>query len=178
MRVIRQLIEHLNFRGHLRADQIEQLEDMGLIEVPETDGEMPLDDLELTVRGYNCLRREGIHTVSELIQLSESDLLDIRNMAPAIEDVKAKLAIHGLALRDDLLPGESWSDEVHDAADGWDAHGDNLVEDPPRDFDGRDKAKNPHLRREVQAARILRKDRHDPHNQRPQIRQRWRRRNR
>lgn len=178
MRVIRQLIEHLSFRGHLRADQIEQLEDMGLIEAPQLDGDIPIDDLELLVRGHNCLKREGIHTVNQLIQLSESDLLDIRNMGPAIEDVKFKLALRGLTLRGGVLPGEGWSDEAHDAADRWDARGDDLVEPRSRDFDGRDTAKNPRLRREVRAARILRKDRHDPYSQTPQMRQRWRRRNR
>ena len=159
MRVIRQLIEHLSFMGRLRADQIEQLEDMGLIEAPRSIAETPIDDLELTVRGHNCLKREGIHTVEQLIQLSESDLLDIRNMGPAIEDVKAKLALHGLALRDGLLPDIRWSDEAHDTADRWDAHGDDLTEAPPRDVHGRDKAKNPRLRSAVIAARRTRKSR-------------------
>src|SRR5215213_4082458 len=40
---------------------------------------LPVEDLQLTVRSYNCLKREGIHTVGELISRSEQDLLDIRN---------------------------------------------------------------------------------------------------
>src|SRR4051812_20712172 len=40
---------------------------------------MPIEEMELTVRSYNCLKREGIHTVGELISRSEADLLDIRN---------------------------------------------------------------------------------------------------
>ena len=39
----------------------------------------PVEDLDLTVRSYNCLKREGIHSVGELISRSEQDLLDIRN---------------------------------------------------------------------------------------------------
>ena len=62
---------------------------------------MPIEDLELTVRSYNCLKREGIHTVGELVGRSEADLLDIRNFgAKSIDEVKVKLATMGLALKD------------------------------------------------------------------------------
>ena len=40
---------------------------------------LAIEDLELTVRSYNCLKREGIHTVGELVARSEADLMDIRN---------------------------------------------------------------------------------------------------
>jgi DNA-directed RNA polymerase subunit alpha len=53
------------------------------------------------VRSYNCLKREGIHTVGELISRSEQDLLDIRNFgAKSIDEVKAKLVEMGLSLKD------------------------------------------------------------------------------
>jgi DNA-directed RNA polymerase subunit alpha len=53
---------------------------------------LPVEDLQLTVRSYNCLKREGIHTVGELISRSEQDLLDIRNFgSKSIDEVKAKL---------------------------------------------------------------------------------------
>jgi DNA-directed RNA polymerase subunit alpha len=62
---------------------------------------LPIEELDLTVRSYNCLKREGIHTVGELISRSEADLLDIRNFgAKSIDEVKAKLASMGLALKD------------------------------------------------------------------------------
>ncbi|GBL18016.1 DNA-directed RNA polymerase subunit alpha [Actinomycetota bacterium] len=38
---------------------------------------LPIEDLDLTVRSYNCLKREGIHTVGELLSRSEADLMDI-----------------------------------------------------------------------------------------------------
>jgi DNA-directed RNA polymerase subunit alpha len=61
----------------------------------------PVEDLALTVRSYNCLKREGIHTVGELISRSEQDLLDIRNFgAKSIDEVKAKLHEMGLSLKD------------------------------------------------------------------------------
>jgi DNA-directed RNA polymerase subunit alpha len=62
---------------------------------------LPVEDLVLTVRSYNCLKREGIHTVGELISRSEQDLLDIRNFgAKSIDEVKAKLVEMGLSLKD------------------------------------------------------------------------------
>jgi DNA-directed RNA polymerase subunit alpha len=62
---------------------------------------MSIDDLDLTVRSYNCLRREGINTVGELVARSEADLLDIRNFGQkSIDEVKAKLATLGLHLKD------------------------------------------------------------------------------
>jgi DNA-directed RNA polymerase subunit alpha len=62
---------------------------------------LPIEDLDLTVRSYNCLKREGIHTVGELIARSEADLLDIRNFgAKSIDEVKAKLVGMGLQLKD------------------------------------------------------------------------------
>ncbi len=62
---------------------------------------LPIEDLDFTVRSYNCLKREGVHTVGELIGRSEQDLLDIRNFGQkSIDEVKAKLAEMGLALKD------------------------------------------------------------------------------
>ena len=62
---------------------------------------MPIEDMDLTVRSYNCLKREGIHTVGELVTRSEADLLDIRNFGQkSIDEVKLKLAAMGLALKD------------------------------------------------------------------------------
>jgi len=65
---------------------------------------LPIEDLQLTIRSYNCLKREGIHTVGELVARSEADLLDIRNFgAKSITEVKEKLAELGLGLKDSPL---------------------------------------------------------------------------
>jgi len=65
---------------------------------------LPVEDLDLTIRSYNCLKREGVHTVGELVARSESDLLDIRNFgSKSISEVKEKLAALGLSLKDSPL---------------------------------------------------------------------------
>ena len=68
----------------------------------ETNPEMavPIEDLNLTQRSYNCLKREGIHTIGELVAHTEQDLLDIRNFGmKSIDEVKEKLQALGLALK-------------------------------------------------------------------------------
>ena len=62
---------------------------------------MPIEQLDLTVRSYNCLKREGVHTVGELITRSEADLMDVRNFGQkSIDEVHAKLVMLGLKLKD------------------------------------------------------------------------------
>ena len=62
---------------------------------------MPIEQLDLTVRSYNCLKRESVHTVGELLGRSEADLMDIRNLGQkSIDEGKAKLQSMGLALKD------------------------------------------------------------------------------
>ena len=68
----------------------------------ETNPEMniPIEDLNLTQRSYNCLKREGIHTIGELVAHTEQDLLDIRNFGmKSIDEVKEKLQSLGLDLK-------------------------------------------------------------------------------
>jgi DNA-directed RNA polymerase subunit alpha len=61
----------------------------------------PIEDLDLTVRSYNCLKRENVTTVGELVQKSEQDLLEIRNFGQkSIDEVKGKLEEMDLSLAD------------------------------------------------------------------------------
>nr|WP_205708373.1 DNA-directed RNA polymerase subunit alpha [Kineococcus siccus] len=75
---------------------------------------LEIEALDLTVRSYNCLKREGIHSVGELVSRSEADLLDIRNFGQkSIDEVKAKLVGMGLHLKDSP-PGFDPSAVVND----------------------------------------------------------------
>ena len=61
--------------------------------------EMTIEDLDLSVRSYNCLKRAGINTVAELAQKSEDDMMKVRNLGrKSLEEVKKKLQELDLAL--------------------------------------------------------------------------------
>jgi len=63
------------------------------------DDAIPIEDLDLSVRSYNCLKREGVATVGELRMKTERDLLEIRNFGQkSIDEVKDKLIELGMAL--------------------------------------------------------------------------------
>ncbi|HHW39821.1 MAG TPA: DNA-directed RNA polymerase subunit alpha [Syntrophomonadaceae bacterium] len=62
--------------------------------------EMPIEELELSVRSYNCLKRAGINTVEDLIQRTEEDMIKVRNLGKkSLEEVDNKLKELGLSLR-------------------------------------------------------------------------------
>ncbi len=64
--------------------------------------EMPIEELDLSVRSYNCLKRAGINSVDELIQRNEEDMMKVRNLGKkSLEEVVNKLTELGLGLRND-----------------------------------------------------------------------------
>ena len=67
-----------------------------------SDYAITVEELNLSVRSYNCLKREGINTVGDLVEKSEAELMDIRNFGQkSIDEVKAKLEELGLGLREE-----------------------------------------------------------------------------
>lgn len=61
---------------------------------------MPIEDLDLTVRSYNCLKRAGIQSVDELTQKTEDEMMRIRNLGKkSFKEIKEKLAVIGKAFR-------------------------------------------------------------------------------
>ena len=62
--------------------------------------EMTIEELELSVRSYNCLKRAGINTVEELTQRTEEDMMKVRNLGKkSLDEVKHKLEELGLSLK-------------------------------------------------------------------------------
>jgi len=62
--------------------------------------EMTIEELDLSVRAYNCLKRAGINTVAELVQRNQEDMMKVRNLGKkSLEEVEQKLIALGLALR-------------------------------------------------------------------------------
>ncbi len=66
------------------------------------DYAITVEELNLSVRSYNCLKREGINSVGDLVEKSEAELMDIRNFGQkSIDEVKSKLEELGLSLREE-----------------------------------------------------------------------------
>jgi len=91
---------------------IEKMEGFGEAAAAPTDGAVPseslahgmenfpIEELELGVRSYNCLKRVGIETIGDLVTKTENELASIPNFGKkSIEEVKETLAAHGLNLR-------------------------------------------------------------------------------
>ena len=94
------LSEHLNLFIDL-SDAAQQAEIMVEKEndTQEKVLEMNIDELELSVRSYNCLKRAGINTVAELINRTPEDMMKVRNLGrKSLEEVLAKLKELGLQL--------------------------------------------------------------------------------
>lgn len=63
--------------------------------------EMPIEELDLSVRSYNCLKRAGINSLGELVAKTDEEMMKVRNLGKkSLEEVKQKLAALGLSLRE------------------------------------------------------------------------------
>ncbi len=95
------LTEHLR----LFVASTEKAEGMEIMVEKEERGadrllEMTIEELDLSVRSYNCLKRAGINTVEELTRRTEEDMMKVRNLGKkSLQEVKEKLAALGLCLR-------------------------------------------------------------------------------
>jgi DNA-directed RNA polymerase subunit alpha len=96
------MIEHLK----LYTDLTESTDDVEIMVEREEEDidkllEMVIEELDLSVRSYNCLKRAGINTVDDLIRRTEEDMMKVRNLGKkSLQEVKEKLAALGLSLRD------------------------------------------------------------------------------
>ena len=93
--------EHLN----LFIDLTEHVSNVEIMVEKEEDQkekvlEMTIEELDLSVRSYNCLKRAGINTVEELANKSEDDMMKVRNLGKkSLEEVIQKLEELGLGLK-------------------------------------------------------------------------------
>ncbi len=97
------LIEHLNILTDLNS-----IADMSGIMIEKTEDpkvkalETSIEDLDFSVRAYNCLKRAGIHTLQDLVNKSENDMMKIRNLGKkSLKEVLDKVKELGLVLRDE-----------------------------------------------------------------------------
>jgi len=95
------LIEHFKLFLSL-TDLADKVEIMVEKEEEKKDKvlEMTIEELDLSVRSYNCLKRAGINTVQELINKTEEDMMKVRNLGKkSLEEVQQKLEALGLSLK-------------------------------------------------------------------------------
>ena len=95
------LVEHLNMFVEL-TDEAMNMEVMS--EVQQDTGnkvlDMTIEELDLSVRSYNCLKRDGIQTVQELANKTEDDMIKVRNLGKkSLKEVKEKLLELGLGFK-------------------------------------------------------------------------------
>ena len=95
------LNEHLN----LFVDLSEETSGVEIMVVKDTDSnkqtlEMTVEELDLSVRSFNCLKRANIHKVGDLIEKTEEEMMKVRNLGKkSLDEVVQKLAQFGLSLR-------------------------------------------------------------------------------
>ena len=98
------LMEHLDLFVDLSGDTYAGNQIMVKKEDDKKDGllEMTIEELDLSVRSFNCLKRAGINTVGDLINKSEEDMMKVRNLGrKSLEEVVNKLASLGFTLSND-----------------------------------------------------------------------------
>src|SRR5258708_35093743 len=102
-----------NLAEMLSAEPAQQASDGDSGDAQESDLAQPIEELKLSLRSYNSLRREGIHTVGDLAAKTRESLLAIDHIGPAsVEEIRQKLADRGLTLSDSPISGNG----VHAAA--------------------------------------------------------------
>ncbi len=92
---------------HVRlfVELVDSMSGMDILISPEENKqqkvlEMKIDEMDLSVRSFNCLKRAGIHTVEDLTKKSEDDMLKVRNLGrKSLDEVIKKLESYGLGLK-------------------------------------------------------------------------------
>lgn len=99
------LIEHLDLFVDM-TDHVNNVEIMVEVEEDESEKvlETTVEELDLSVRSYNCLKRAGIDTVEQLVEYTEGQLLKVRNLGKkSLVEIKEKVSELGLELREEEI---------------------------------------------------------------------------
>ena len=76
-------------------------EEKSLPQAPASEWDIPVESLNLSVRSFNCLKRAGISKVSELLDMTEDEIIKMRNFGKkSLDEIKAVLEAKGLSLRE------------------------------------------------------------------------------
>ena len=96
------LIDHLDIVASIKEDilNMDNVIMEGTTEQPNKGQQMMIEDLDLSVRSYNCLKRAGIQTVDELTQKTEDEMMRVRNLGKkSLKEVKDKLIELGMGFK-------------------------------------------------------------------------------
>ena len=96
------LIDHLDIVASINEDILimDNVIMEGTTEQPKKGQQMMIEDLDLSVRSYNCLKRAGIQTVDELTQKTEDEMMRVRNLGKkSLKEVKDKLIELGMGFK-------------------------------------------------------------------------------
>ena len=105
--------EAISQASQILVDSFSMVTRVGALEMPELDGEpggigesgeqvLPIEDLRLSNRALNCLKRHGIETVDALLDMTEQDLRELRGMGvKLVEEIREQLAEQGLQIKDE-----------------------------------------------------------------------------
>jgi DNA-directed RNA polymerase subunit alpha len=96
------LIDHLDIIAGINEEvlSMENVINEGSAETPNKGQQLMIEDLDLSVRSYNCLKRAGIQTVDELTQKTEDEMMRVRNLGKkSLKEVKDKLIELGMGFR-------------------------------------------------------------------------------
>ena len=113
------LIEQMTpFVDYVKISQMKDEERAIRLSIPDEKYNMPVEQLDLSVRTMNCLRRSNIATVGELIGKGTKELLKLRNFGQkSFQEIEDRLTNIGLSLNpksDDVIPEEVPEEEVEE----------------------------------------------------------------
>jgi DNA-directed RNA polymerase subunit alpha len=135
------LVRHLSLFTELVSKQAGRTEKIpgGAVQIPQRLYEMPIEDLNLSVRAYNCLKRAGITKVGQILEMSADDLLGVRNFGQkSLDELRERLQAHGLLEHSRLNETEATEGALAPARTGEEATteaGEPEYEDEDEDFD-------------------------------------------
>lgn len=91
------LVKHFSLLASLdHGAQRTEKQPLGISTVPPRLYEVPIEDLELSVRAFNCLKRAGITKVGQVLEMSESELLNVRNFGQkSLDELRQRLVTRG-----------------------------------------------------------------------------------
>jgi DNA-directed RNA polymerase subunit alpha len=134
------LVRHLSLFTELVSKTAGRVEKgaAGPTAIPQRLYEMPIEDLNLSVRAYNCLKRAGITKVGQILEMSEDDLLGVRNFGhKSLDELRERLAAHNILEHSRLSETSSAEGLTGEAGEGGATEGGagSAVDEDDEEFD-------------------------------------------